>query len=65
MKTRIIAAIALLCIALGAQAQKHEFANWKRYAESNQALGAPAKGEKRVVLTKHLALLPRVRSASF
>ena len=30
MKTRIITAIALLCIALGIQAQKHEFANWKR-----------------------------------
>ena len=50
MKTRIIAAIALLCIALGTQAQKHEFANWKRYAEKNKELGAPAKGEKRVVL---------------
>ena len=50
MKTRIIAAVALLCIALGSQAQKHEFANWNRYAKANQELGAPAKGEKRVVL---------------
>jgi lysophospholipase L1-like esterase len=50
MKTRIIAAVALLCIALGTQAQKHEFANWKRYANANKELGAPAKGEKRVVL---------------
>ena len=50
MKTRIIAAVALLCIALGSQAQKHEFANWNRYANANKELGAPAKGEKRVVL---------------
>ena len=50
MKTRIIAAVALLSIALGAQAQKHDFANWKRYANANKELGAPAKGEKRVVL---------------
>ena len=50
MKTRIIAAVAMLCIALGTQAQKHEFANWKRYADKNKELGAPAKGEKRVVL---------------
>ena len=50
MKTRIIAAVALLCIALGTQAQKHEFANWKRYANANKELGASAKGEKRVVL---------------
>lgn len=50
MKTRIIAAIAMLSIALGTQAQKHEFGNWKRYAKANKELGAPAKGEKRVVL---------------
>ena len=50
MKTRIIAAVAMLSIALGIQAQKHEFANWKRYANANKELGAPAKGEKRVVL---------------
>ena len=50
MKTRIIAAVALLSMALGVQAQKHEFANWKRYADANKELGAPAKGEKRVVL---------------
>lgn len=30
--------------------QKHDFANWKRYAEANAELGQPAKGEKRVVL---------------
>ncbi|MBQ5870919.1 MAG: lipase [Bacteroidaceae bacterium] len=50
MKTRIIAAIAMLSTALGTQAQKHEFGNWKRYAKANKELGAPAKGEKRVVL---------------
>ena len=50
MKTRIIAAIAMLSIALGTHAQKHEFGNWKRYAKANKELGAPAKGEKRVVL---------------
>ena len=50
MKARIFTAAALLCIALGTQAQKHEFANWKRYAGANRELGAPAKGEKRVVL---------------
>ena len=50
MKTKIIAAIAMLSIALGTQAQKHEFGNWKRYAKANKELGAPAKGEKRVVL---------------
>ncbi len=50
MKTRIIAAVALLSLALGIQAQKHDFANWKRYANANKELGAPQKGEKRVVL---------------
>lgn len=50
MKTRILAAVAVLSIALGIQAQKHEFANWNRYAKANQELGAPQKGEKRVVL---------------
>jgi len=31
-------------------AQKHGFANWARYHDANVELGAPAKGEKRVVL---------------
>ena len=31
-------------------AQKHDFANWNRYAHQNKELGLPAKGEKRVVL---------------
>jgi len=30
-------------------AQKHDFANYKRYAEANKKLGKPAKNEKRVV----------------
>ncbi len=33
-----------------AKAQKHDFANWKRYEQANKELGAPKKGEKRVVL---------------
>ena len=37
-------------MAVSVNAQKHEFANWKRYAQANTELGAPAKGEKRVVL---------------
>ena len=45
------AAFLLLTLSAGqARAQKHDFANWKRYAEQNAKLGAPAKGEKRVVL---------------
>ena len=50
MKTRLTVAVAMLAIALGIQAQKHEFGNWGRYAKANKELGAPAKGEKRVVL---------------
>ena len=33
-----------------AQAQKHEFANWKRYEKANKELGEPGRREKRVVL---------------
>lgn len=50
MKAKLFIAMALLGITLGMQAQKHTFANWGRYAKDNQELGAPAKGEKRVVL---------------
>lgn len=39
-----------LVSANGVWAQKHEFGNWKRYAQQNKELGAPKKGEKRVVL---------------
>ena len=67
MKTRIIAAVALLSIALGTQAQKHDFANWKRYADANKELGAPAKGEKRVVLMGNSITdgWPRIRPEFF
>lgn len=46
------AALVLLCLVSvnGVWAQKHDFANWNRYAQQNKELGAPAKGEKRVVL---------------
>ena len=50
MKIKILAATAMFVAALSAQAQKHDFANWNRYAKANQELGAPQKGEKRVVL---------------
>lgn len=42
----------LLCMQAGlsaVKAQKHEFANFKVYAEQNRELGAPKKSEKRVV----------------
>lgn len=50
MKPKLILAAALTLLSTLTFAQKHEFANWKRYHEANVALGAPAKGEKRVVL---------------
>lgn len=47
----VSAAIVLLTLCIGtATAQKHTFGDWKRYAADNAKLGAPAKGEKRVVL---------------
>ena len=49
-KTLKIAALLLMACATSAMAQKHEFANWGRYAKQNAELGAPKKGEKRVVL---------------
>ena len=49
--TRLAALLLTMILSVnGAQAQKHEFANWKRYAKDNAELGAPKKGEKRVVL---------------
>mgnify|MGYP003328087975 CR=1 FL=1 len=39
-----------LLISANAFSQKHEFANFGRYAQSNNEVGAPRKGEKRVVL---------------
>jgi lysophospholipase L1-like esterase len=50
MKTKILFFMLLSMMAVGVNAQKHEFANWKRYAQANTELGTPAKGEKRVVL---------------
>ena len=53
MKLSKLIGVLLLALSLGntsAYAQKHDFANWKRYAADNAKLGAPAKGEKRVVL---------------
>jgi hypothetical protein len=31
------------------KAQKHEFANWRRYEKANKELGEPGRKEKRVV----------------
>ena len=45
--------LLMLFLLMGIQtswAQKHDFANWNRYAQQNKELGLPAKGEKRVVL---------------
>jgi len=49
-KQTIIAALSLMTIGMTAAAQKHtDFANYKRYAKDNAAMGKPTKGEKRVV----------------
>ena len=53
MKTlrQTVAILLLLSMNVaGLHAQRHDFGNWKRYAAQNKELGAPAKGEKRVVL---------------
>ena len=42
--------ILLTFATLSVNAQKHDFANWKRYADANKELGLSAKGEKRVIL---------------
>lgn len=44
----VFCAFSLCCSP--ALAQRHDFADWKRYASQNDQLGEPAKGEKRVVL---------------
>jgi len=54
MKKTAIINLALIAIFLltGTQqmsAQRHDFANYKRYAKENAELGKPAKKEKRVV----------------
>ncbi len=53
MTKKIIFVIMLMAGIFGIseiKAQKHDFANWKRYEKANEELPAPAKGEKRVVL---------------
>ena len=50
MKTKWLFFMLLLTMAASVSAQKHEFGNWKRYAQANRELGAPAKNAKRVVL---------------
>ena len=47
-KTFVLAA-AMLLVANNMMAQRHDFANYQRYAKENALLGKPAKGEKRVV----------------
>ena len=48
MKKLFVIAFGMM-LTLGANAQRHDFANFQRYAKENAALGQPAKGEKRVV----------------
>lgn len=50
MKKLFVLCLLLSTMITGSFAQKHDFANWKRYADANTELGQPAKGEKRVVL---------------
>ena len=50
MRARTFLLQLCLLASLGVQAQKHEFADWNRYAQANSELGLPAKGEHRVVL---------------
>lgn len=50
---RIILCLAFFAFsmtAMNSYAQKHDFANWQRYAKANIELGAPAADEQRVVL---------------
>lgn len=50
IRKTFIAAIAwILFAAMPAMAQRHDFANFGRYATENKQLGEPKKGEKRVV----------------
>ncbi len=53
MIKRFILTLVLFAGVLGiceTKAQKHEFANWKRYEKANKELPDPVKREKRVVL---------------
>ena len=50
MREGTICMLLLWCVAAtGGWAQKHDFANWKRYAEKNAALGEPAKKERKPI----------------
>ena len=52
MKNFLLLTMMLVLLQAGIstlKAQKHEFADFGVYAEQNRALGAPKKGEKRVV----------------
>ena len=44
-------AMTAMCLFMTteANAQRHDFANYQRYAKENADLGLPKKGEKRVV----------------
>jgi len=50
MKTKMLSLVLLLMVAASVNAQKHDFADWKRYAQANKELGAPSENERRVVL---------------
>ena len=67
MKTKLIFLMLLLMMTASVNAQKHEFGNWKRYAQANRELGAPDKKAKRVVLMGNSITdnWPRVSSQFF
>mgnify|MGYP003293168220 CR=1 FL=1 len=48
MNKKIIFVLMLIFGISGANAQKHEFANWKRYEQANRELGEPSRKEKQV-----------------
>ena len=50
MNKKILFLLMLVFCISGVKAQKHEFANWKRYEKANKELGEPGRKEKRVVL---------------
>lgn len=51
MKRILVSLSLLLTLSIfTVSAQKHDFANWKRYAAANKELGTLKKGERRVVL---------------
>lgn len=50
MNKKILFLLMLVFCISGVKAQKHEFANWRRYEKANKELGEPGRKEKRVVL---------------